>query len=88
LCRRFAIDLSGREKHGARLDGELLAAVYLELIGGRQPGLDLAGAVAAGGLRETLARPARPARPHAPSAAEEAAHAAFLQKLKKPLWLE
>ena len=41
LCRRFAIDLSGREKHGALIDGELLAAVYLELIGGRQPGLDL-----------------------------------------------
>lgn len=88
LCRRFAIDLSGREKHGARLDGELLAAVYLELIGGRQPGLDLAAADGAGSLREAVERLARAARPHAPSEDEAAAHAAFLQKLKKPLWLE
>src|SRR5260370_42651711 len=40
LCRRFEIDLSARTKHGALLDCELLAAVYLELIGGRQPGLE------------------------------------------------
>jgi len=37
LCRRYAVDNSGREKHGALLDSELLAEVYLELIGGRQP---------------------------------------------------
>lgn len=37
LCRRFGIDNSAREKHGALLDSELLAEVYLELIGGRQP---------------------------------------------------
>ena len=37
LCRRFGIDNSAREKHGALLDAELLAEVYLELIGGRQP---------------------------------------------------
>ncbi|HEY0523751.1 MAG TPA: DNA polymerase III subunit epsilon, partial [Stellaceae bacterium] len=47
LCRRFEIDLSARTKHGALLDCELLAAVYLELIGGRQPGLDLAADAAA-----------------------------------------
>ena len=41
LCRRFGIDNSGREKHGALLDAELLADVYLELIGGRQPALVL-----------------------------------------------
>ena len=41
LCRRFSIDNSGREKHGALLDSELLSDVYLELIGGRQPGLVL-----------------------------------------------
>jgi len=41
LCRRFGIDNSGREKHGALLDSELLAEVYLELIGGRQHGLGL-----------------------------------------------
>ena len=46
LCRRFGIDNSAREKHGALLDSEILADVYLELIGGRQP--DLAGALDAG----------------------------------------
>jgi DNA polymerase-3 subunit epsilon len=42
LCRRFSIDLSAREKHGALLDAELTAQVYLELVGGRQRGLALA----------------------------------------------
>ncbi|QDY69982.1 DNA polymerase III subunit epsilon [Qingshengfaniella alkalisoli] len=41
LCRRFGVDNSAREKHGALLDAEILAEVYLELIGGRQPGLVL-----------------------------------------------
>ena len=41
LCRRFGIDLSIREKHGALLDAQILAEVYLELIGGRQPDLVL-----------------------------------------------
>lgn len=86
LCRRFAIDLSARERHGARLDSELLAAVYLELVGGRQPGLDL-GANGADSRPAVLDRPIRPPRPHAPSAEEVAAHAAFLAKLIAPLWL-
>ena len=86
LCRRFAIDLSAREKHGARLDSELLAAVYLELVGGRQPGLDLAADLA--GERDGgVERPVRAPRPHAPSAEELAAHAAFLEKLTAPIWL-
>ena len=87
LCRRFTIDLSQRQKHSARLDAELLASVYLELIGGRQPGLDFAVQAlnaAAGGAVE---RVMRPPRPHAPSDAELAAHEAFLAKLKSPLWL-
>lgn len=88
LCRRFAIDLTARTKHGARLDCELLAAVYLELIGGRQPGLDLAVASVVGAALDTLERPARPPRPHAPSAEEGVAHAAMLAKLKNPLWLQ
>jgi DNA polymerase III subunit epsilon len=87
LCRRFAIDLSARSKHGARLDCELLAAVYLELVGGRQPGLDLAVATGSGGAIDAVARPARPARPYAPSAEECAAHAALLAKIKDPVWL-
>ncbi|HWI27429.1 MAG TPA: DNA polymerase III subunit epsilon [Stellaceae bacterium] len=87
LCRRFAIDLSQRTKHGARLDCELLAAVYLELVGGRQPGLDLAVAIGGGRALDAVERPARPPRPHAASAEELAAHAAFLAKLKEPIWL-
>ena len=87
LCRRFAIDLSARNKHSAKLDGELLAAVYLELIGGRQPGLDLAVTVAGEGSLHRVDRPARVPRPHAPDVEELAAHAALLQKIRAPLWL-
>lgn len=86
LCRRFEIDLSARSKHGALLDGELLAAVYLELLGGRQPDLALA-TVAAATARAVVERILRPARPHGPSEAELEAHAAFMKKLKEPLWL-
>ena len=86
LCRRFAIDNSARTLHGALLDCELLAEVYLHLIGGRQTvlGLDRPGARQAG---PAAARMVRPARPHAPSAAEDAAHAAFVAKLDQPVWL-
>jgi len=86
LCKRFAIDLSARTKHGARLDGELLARVYLELIGGRQPGLELATQASAADPRGAAERPARPARAHAPAPEELARHAALLAKLKAPLW--
>ena len=90
LCRRFGIDNSARDKHGALLDAELLAEVYLELLGGREPGLALAADVAA----ETKASPTtvaarsstRPPRPHVPSEEERAAHAAFITRLKDPLW--
>jgi len=88
LCRRFAIDLTAREKHGADIDCGLLAAVYVELLGGRQPGLDFA---APGGSGIAMAlpqdRPPRPARPHAPSIEELAAHQAMLAAIKAPLWL-
>lgn len=50
LCRRFGVDNSMREKHGALLDSEILAEVYLELIGGRQPGLSLPERVREPGL--------------------------------------
>jgi len=49
LCRRFGIDNSARTLHGALLDSEILAEVYLELIGGRQPGLVLGGGFTTGG---------------------------------------
>ena len=87
LCRRFQIDLSARGKHGALLDAELLAEVYLELIGGRQPGLVLAHDSSE---NTAVARPedrkSRPPRPHAPSVEEDAAHRAFMAKIKNPIW--
>jgi DNA polymerase-3 subunit epsilon len=87
LCRRFAIDLSGREKHGALIDGELLAAVYLELIGGRQPGLDLAAVRSKVAVHSAAPRIQHPPRPHAPLEEELVAHVAFLAKLRQPLWM-
>lgn len=88
LCRRFEIDNTARTKHGALLDAELLAEVYLELIGGREPGLALGPKSAGGGAAASAPRQrqARPARPHAPSEDELAAHAAFIGGLAKPLW--
>lgn len=88
LCSRFGIDTTGREQHGALKDAMLLAQVYLELIGGRQPDLALAaarGAASAGPARSGGAT-ARAARAHAATDAETAAHAAFLAKLKNPVW--
>ena len=91
LCRRFEIDNSNRTLHGALLDSQLLAEVYLELMGGRQPDLVLAGApaaqVVADGSVPKVARMARPPRPHAPSAEELAAHEGFVKGLKNAAWL-
>lgn len=89
LCRRFGIDNSHRDKHGALLDSELLAEVYLELRGGREPGLEL-GAKGGGVTveRVRIERPNRAPRPHAPLPEEETAHRAFLEKkVKGALWL-
>jgi DNA polymerase III subunit epsilon len=96
LCRRFEIDLSIRaERHGALIDAGLLARVYLELIGGRQPGLDFAlngGTRGAAILMPRAKAPAaiRPPRrdlPGAsPSAEEIALHDTFLGKIKDPIW--
>jgi DNA polymerase III subunit epsilon len=84
LCRRFGIDASGRSMHGAAIDCDLLAAVYLELLGGRQPGLDFVHPIDAA---VATVRLARAARPHAPSVEELSAHRAMLQLLTAPLWL-
>jgi len=85
LCRRFEIDLSDRGLHGALVDCQLLAAVYLELRGGRQPDFALESS---GAKRQTerVGRAARPARPHLPSEEEQQAHAAMLQRLNDPIW--
>jgi DNA polymerase-3 subunit epsilon len=84
LCRRFGIDNSARTLHGALLDAEILAEVYLELIGGRQPGFVLGGlAASASGAADTAWRPGpRPrALPPRITEAEAAAHRAFVEKL-------
>ena len=96
LCRRFQIDNSGRELHGALLDSELLAEVYLELIGGRQPGLVLSEqanneessepVLTDGSPDISGTEKARTARTHAPSAEELAAHAEFIGGLTDPVW--
>jgi DNA polymerase-3 subunit epsilon len=88
LCKRFSIDLSVREKHGAEIDCGLLAAVYVELLGGRQPGLDFAVAPATAALGAAAAsRPVREPRPHTASPEELLAHAALLQTIANPLWV-
>ncbi len=85
LCTRYGIDLSGRAKHGALLDAELLARVYVELTGGRQIGFDLASDIAA----EIAPQPRVTvvARDHSASDAELLRHAAFIATLKDPVWL-
>lgn len=87
LCDRFKIDKSARDKHGALLDARLLADVYLELCGGRQPGLALAVQATVATLSTIAERQPRPARPHSPSGDELTAHEAFLAALKEPIWL-
>jgi DNA polymerase III subunit epsilon len=90
LCMRFGIDRSHRVKHGALLDAQLLAQVYVELTGGRQIGLGLvadAGTVAIQqSARPVTIREPRPARPHAALAEELERHRAFIARLVNPLW--
>jgi DNA polymerase-3 subunit epsilon len=90
LCTRFGVDRSVRVKHGALLDAQLLAQVYVELTGGRQIGLSLVAELAAAEQSDRAVRPAqrpvRPARPHAASVEEMARHAQFVAALKDPLW--
>ncbi|MES2002663.1 MAG: DNA polymerase III subunit epsilon [Pseudomonadota bacterium] len=92
LCVRFGIDRSHRVKHGALLDAQLLAQVYVELTGGRQIGLGLVAeaitsAGAAGGLAagETAREPLA-LRAHSASGPELERHRDFLTRLTKPLW--
>lgn len=90
LCVRFGIDRSHRVKHGALLDAQLLAQVYVELTGGRQIGLGLVAEAGTVAIQQS-ARPVtvsepRPPRPHAPLAEELERHRAFIAKLVNPLW--
>jgi DNA polymerase-3 subunit epsilon len=87
LCRRFNIDSSARTKHGALLDAELLAEVYLELMGGRQQGFGLADADESGlSATAPIERVARPPRPHEASEKELAVHREFLKRITEPVW--
>lgn len=91
LCTRFGVDRSQRVKHGALLDAQLLAQVYIELTGGRQIGLGLVASAppaesAALALAESVTRAVRPPRPHAAGPEEVARHRAFLVKIVSPLW--
>jgi len=93
LCKRMKISLATRDKHGALIDAELLAAVYLELQGGKERGLDLAMTTVerANAAIQTIIYGARP-RPLAPrsTASERAAHEAFVHGVlkDKAVWLK
>lgn len=93
LCRRFNIDLSGRELHGALLDAQLLSAVYLELLGGRQHGLGLGTVSAQPSSEQMLSdisspqdRKFREPRAHQATEEELEAHQKMLAGLKGSLW--
>ena len=84
LCRRFGIDTSARTLHGALLDSEILAEVYLELIGGRQPDFALSTSSASAGSSEIDAwRPTHRATPlpNRLTGEEQSAHDAFVEML-------
>ena len=92
LCRRFKIDSAKRVKHGALLDSELLADVYIELIGGRQGGLSLDVAAQETVVEQKIgvsgpARSRGKRRPSLLSEAEKSAHEAFVLTLgDAPAW--
>ena len=93
LCTRFGVDRSLPVKHGALIDAQLLAQCYVELTGGRQIGLSLAGDLIVAEEREGSPGSApiviqiRPPRPHAPSEEELVQHAAFVATLVDPIWM-
>jgi DNA polymerase-3 subunit epsilon len=90
LCTRYGVDRSHRVRHGALLDAELLAQVYVELTGGRQIGLALAAETSQTMIEINAFRPRqrefRAPRPHMASAEELARHKAFLESFDSSLW--
>ncbi len=92
LCKKFHIDNSARTFHGALLDSELLAEVYLELIGGRQPGLVLEKKNDIKQVQQvlvdvkTLAKDYREPRSFTASSEELAQHTDFVKKIKNNIW--
>lgn len=91
LCRRFSVDLTVRDKHGALLDAQLLAQVYLELIGGRQANLAL---LEDGGMSAEISIVPHDRQPQRPTPLQSfitedelVAHAAFIKTLRgEVLW--
>jgi DNA polymerase-3 subunit epsilon len=92
LCSRYGIDRSHRTKHGALLDAELLAQLYVELQGGRQIGLELAAEArmiteqSVIGISSSVSRTYRSPRPHTASEEELARHADFMAGFSEPIW--
>jgi len=90
LCTRFGVDRSQRIKHGALLDAQLLAQVYIELTGGRQIGLGLVADTPVSSTDSAAAvqvpKAVRPPRPHAVPEAEAVRHRAFVARIANPLW--
>ncbi len=89
LCSRFGIDRSHRVLHGALLDAQLLAQVYVELMGGRQIGLGLVSDAVSSASTPIVAqtpRVVRPPRVFVASDGDLAAHAAFMKGIKDPIW--
>lgn len=91
LCKRFNIDNSSRSVHGALLDSQLLAEVYLELLGGKEPDFlskKKENTDNSLNLKEKKEKVLRPARTFPISDAEAEAHQAFLETIKNNLWEE
>lgn len=99
LCSRYGVDRSHRVLHGALLDAELLAQVYVELTGGRQIGLELAGSGSSEAMQAEenivgitgfipVTGKFREPRPHYASEEELARHRSFVESLKSPIWLQ
>ncbi len=94
LCRRFGVDNSAREKHGALLDSEILAEVYLELVGGRQPDFVLNTVAQQADLSDPSDTTWRPTPrpnplPNRITETEAEAHQALVDKIgTSALWLQ
>lgn len=100
LCRRFGVDNSHRDLHGALIDADLLASVFVELKGGRQPGLQLDDEIKSDSVTDNISaedknlsgfilnkRPPRPARTFKVPEAETSAHKDLLAEINDPIWL-
>ena len=86
LCRRFGINDIARTQHGALLDSQILAEVYLELIGGRQQALTLKARVEKSKKVNVTEQTRLAVRPHSASDTELAAHGALIDSIPKAIW--